>query len=98
MYLNVNNRRVSYDGTHFDNFQTEHIPQEIKRLIGNKNIITNIYRIQVYHSIMYGYFCIGLIDFILKSKCLLDYAYLFSPNDYKKNYKIILKYFQYLKS
>ena len=28
----------------------------------------NIYRIQAYDSIMYGCFCIGFIDFILKSK------------------------------
>ena len=27
-------------------------------------------------------------------KTLLDYANLFSPNDYKKNYKIIYKYFK----
>ena len=43
---------------------------------------------------MCGYFCIGLIDFMLKGKSLLGYTNLFSPNDYKKNDKIILKYFQ----
>ena len=43
---------------------------------------------------MCGYFCIGVIDFILKGKSLLDYTNLFSPNDYEKNDKIILKYFQ----
>ena len=42
---------------------------------------------------MCGYYCIGFIDFMLKSKSLLDYANLFSPNEYKKNDKIILKYF-----
>ena len=42
---------------------------------------------------MCGYFCIGLIDFMLKEKILLDYTDLFSPSDYKKNDKIILKYF-----
>ena len=31
---------------------------------------------------------------MLKGKSLLDYANLFSPNDDKKNEKIILKYFQ----
>ena len=60
----------------------------------NKNIITNIYRIQAYNWIMCEYFCIGFIDFMLKSKSLLDYTNLFSPNDYQKNDKIILKYFQ----
>ena len=43
---------------------------------------------------MCGYFCIGFIDFMLKGKSLLDYTKLFSPNDYEKNDKIILKYFQ----
>ena len=43
---------------------------------------------------MYGYFCIGFIDFILKSKRLIEYTNLFSTNDYENNDKIILKYFQ----
>ena len=34
---------------------------------------------------MCAYFCIGFIDFMLKGKGLLEYANLFSPNDYKKN-------------
>ena len=46
---------------------------------------------------MRGYFCIGFIDFMLNGKNLLDYTNLFSPNDYEKNDKIILKYFQELK-
>ena len=29
----------------FDAFGAEHIPQEIKKTIGTKNIITNIYKI-----------------------------------------------------
>ena len=79
--------------TYFDSFGVEHISKEIINSIGNKNVRTNIYRIQAYHSIMCGYFCIRFIDFILKSKSLLDYANLFSPNDYEKNDKIILKIF-----
>ena len=43
---------------------------------------------------MCGYFCIGFIDFMLKGKSLLAHTNLFSPNEYKKNEKIILKYFQ----
>ena len=31
---------------YFDSFGIEHIPKEIKKFLGNKNIITNIYRIQ----------------------------------------------------
>ena len=33
------------------------------------------------------------IDFMFKSKSLLDYTNLFSPSDYEKNDKIILRYF-----
>ena len=79
---------------YFDSFGVEHIPKEIKKFIGNKNIITNIYRIQAYDSIMCGYFCTGFIDFMPKGKSLLDCTNLFSPNEYEKNDKIILKYFQ----
>ena len=43
---------------------------------------------------MCGYFCIGYINFILKGRSLLEYANLFSPSNYEKNDKIILKYFQ----
>ena len=43
---------------------------------------------------MCGCFCIGFIGFMLKDKSLLEYTNLFSPNEYKKNNKIILKYFQ----
>ena len=79
---------------YFDSFGVKHIAKEIKKFIENKNIITNIYRIQAYNSLMCGCFCIGFIEFMLNGKSLLDYTNLFSPNDYEKNDKIILKYFQ----
>ena len=79
---------------HFDILGVEHTLKEIKKFIGNKNIITNIYRIQVYFSIMCEYFCTGFTNFILKSKSLLDYTNSFSPNKHEKNDRIILKYFQ----
>ena len=66
----------------------------IKRFIRNKNIITNVYKIQAYDLIMRRYFCIGFFDFMLKGKSLLDYKNFFFPNGYEKNDKIILKYFQ----
>ena len=69
LYVNDNNNAIS-----FDSFGVKHIPKEIKKFIGNKNMITNIYLIQAYDSIMCGYFCIRFIDFILKHKSLLDYA------------------------
>ena len=56
--------------------------------------MTNIYRIQAYDSIICRYCCIGFIDFMLKGKSILEYTNLFSPNEYKKNDKIILKYIQ----
>ena len=54
--------------TYFDNFGVEHIPEEIKTIIGNKNIKTNIFKIQAYDLIMCEYFCIGFIDFVLARK------------------------------
>ena len=44
---------------------------------------------------MCGYFCIGFIDFMLKGKSLLEYTILFSRNDYEKNDRTTLKYFQW---
>ena len=58
------------DVTYFDSFGVEHIPKEIRTFISNKNIKTNIFRIQVYYSIMCGYFYIGFIDFMLAGKTL----------------------------
>ena len=87
--LYVNNKTVTY----FDSFGVEHIPKEIMKLIGNKNIVTNILRIQAYDSIMYGYFCIGVIDFMFNGNSLTDFTNLFSPNYFKKKDNIILNYF-----
>ena len=88
MYINKNSV------TYFDSFEVEHIPKETKALIDRSlSITTNIFRIQVYDSIMCGYFCIGFIDFMLAGKTLTEYTNLFSPNNFKKNDDIILKYF-----
>ena len=59
---------------YFVSFGVEYIPNEIRKFIGNKNIIANIYRIQAYDSVMY--------------------TNLFFPNEFTKNDKIILRYFQ----
>ena len=66
---------------------------EIMKFIHNKNIITNIFKIQAYDSIMCGYFCIGFINFMFKGNSLTDFTNLFSPNDFRKNNDIILDYF-----
>ena len=88
--LYVNDDNVMY----VDSFGVKHMFKEIKKIIGNKNITANIYRIQAYSSIMCEYFCINFIDFMLKGKSLLDYTNLFSPNEYEKNDRIILEFFQ----
>ena len=75
--------------TYFDSFGIKHNLKEIEKFIGNRNIKTNIYRIQANDSVMGGYFCLGFIDFILKSESLLHYINLFPPNEYIKNDKII---------
>ena len=84
---------LNNDVTYFDSFGVEHIPKEIKTFIGNKIIKTNFFRIQVYDSIMCGYFCIGFIDFMLAGKTLTEFTNLFSPNNFKRNDDIILNYF-----
>ena len=38
---------------------------------------TNIYRIQAYDSVIYGYFCVGVIDITLKGKSLTGLLLLF---------------------
>ena len=76
--LYVHNNNVTY----FDSFGVEHIPKEIRTFIGNKNIKTNIFRIQAYDSIMCEYFCIRFIDFILAGKTFTEFKNLFSPNDF----------------
>ena len=88
--LYVNAENVTY----FDSFGVEYIPKEIKKFIGNKHIIANVYRIQSYNSIIWEYFYIGFIDLMLKGKCLLEFKNLSFPDKFKKNDKIILKYFQ----
>ena len=93
----INLDEYEYTGTHwialfvktneaiyFDSFGIEHITKEINKFVGNKNIKSNIFRIQAYDSIMCGYFCIEFINYMLKGKKLLDYTNLFFPNDLKK--------------
>ena len=95
--LYVKNHNITY----FDSFGVEHIPKKIKAFINrpsssasqNRNIKTNLFRIQANDSIMCGYFCIRFINFMLKGKSLTEYTNLFSPSDFTKNDNIILNYF-----
>ena len=77
----VNNKNMVY----FSSFDVKHILKEITKIIGNKNIITNIYRIQACDQIKCRYFYIGLNNFMLKGQSLLDDTNLFFPNKYDKN-------------
>ena len=44
--------------------------------------------------IMCGFYCIAFIEYMLAGKTLLNYTNLFSPNNYKKDDKLIYKYFK----
>ena len=80
---------------YFDSFGVEHVPEEIKKFLRNKNIIANIFLIQANNSVLCGYFCIGVIDFMLAGKKLSDFTNILSPYDFKKNDNIILGYFKH---
>ena len=79
---------------YFDSFGVEHIPEEIKEFIGNKNIKANIFRVQANNLIMCGYFCIGFIDFMFANKKLSDFTSFFFLMTLKRNEGIILSYFK----
>ena len=80
--------------SYFDSILIEYIQEEIKKILGNKSISTNTYRIQAYDSIKCGNFCLDLIAFMMNSRILLDYTNLVSPNEYEKSNKMILKCFE----
>ena len=90
------------EAIYFDSFGIEHIPKEINKFIRSKelghvvrnDIKSNIFRTKAYNSIMCGYFCIEFINYMLKGKTLLDYTNLFSPNDFKKNDRVIKRIFK----
>ena len=87
--LDVSNKCI-----YFDSFSVEYIPDEIKKFIGNKETTSNIFRLQAYDSIMFGYFCLAFIDFMFASKTLLQFTNLFSPYDFKKNDEIVEEMFE----
>ena len=89
--LSCNRSEIVY----LDSFGIEHVPQEIKEFVENKNIIAHIFRVQANNSIMCGYFCIGFIDFMLADKKVTDFTNMFSPYDFEKNDNIILSYVKY---
>ena len=60
--------------TYFDSFSVKHIPKEI--FIDKSIVVTNIFRIQSYDSVMCGYFWIGFADFMFAGKTLTDFPFL----------------------
>ena len=48
--------------------------KKLKHLLRIKNIIANIFRVQANNSVMHGYFCIGLIYFMVAGKKLTDFT------------------------
>ena len=52
----------------FNSFGVEHVPEEIEKFLGNRNLVANIFRVQANNSVTCGYFCIGFIDYMLAGK------------------------------
>ena len=73
----------------FNSFGVEHVPEESKEFIGNKNIKTNIFRVQANNLIKWGYFCIGFIEFMLAGKTVISFMSFFSLHDFEKSDSII---------
>ena len=68
---------------YFDSFGVEHVPEDIKEFIGNKNM-ANIFLVQAENLVMCGYLCIGFINFMLAGKLLTDFPNFIFLHDFKK--------------
>ena len=88
--LCILNNKVTY----FESFSVEHIPITIKHFISNKNMQTNIFRMQADDFVMCGYFYIGFADHKLNGKGLTDFTTFFLPINFKKNDDIISNRFK----
>ena len=42
---------------YFNSFGVEHVPEEVKEFVEDKNIKADIFRVQANDSVMCGYFC-----------------------------------------
>ena len=79
---------------YFNSFGFQYIPTVVLNKIRDKSVTQNIFRIQDNESIMYAFFCIAFIEYMLAEETVLEYTNLFSSNYYKKNVKIMYKYFK----
>ena len=79
---------------YFDSFGVEHVREEIKEFVRNKNIKANIFRVHGNNSVMCRYFCIGFITFMVAGAKLTDFTMILSPHAFKENDDLILSYFK----
>ena len=75
---------LNNNATYFDSFGVEHTPKEVKMFIDKYIVVTNIFRIQAYNSVMCGYFWIRFIDFMLVGKTLTPLQIFFPRNNLKE--------------
>ena len=95
MNLNDKNSKGTYWVSFFINTNTAlYFDSFGKSKIKDKSITHNVFRIRDNESIMCGFYCIAFIYYMLARNLVFDYTNLFSPNDPKKNDKIIYKYFR----
>ena len=66
--LHVKDNKNNDEVTYYDSFGVEYLSEEVTKFIGNKNIKSNIFRVQSYDLVICGYFCIGFIYFMLAGK------------------------------
>ena len=64
-----------HNTTYFGSFGVEHIPKQVKIFIDKSIVTENVFSIQVYDSIMCGYFSIRFIDFIFEGKTLTNFSF-----------------------
>ena len=58
------NNNINY----FDSFGLKHIPKEFKIFVDKSIVVTNIFRIQAYDSLMCGYSVLNLLILCLQAK------------------------------
>ena len=79
---------------YFDSFGVDPPEEILKKLLDvHKKMIMNTYRIQALNSENCGFFCIYVIDNLLKGRSFISISTDFDPNDFEKNDKKIKNYY-----
>ena len=68
--------------------------KKVLNKVKDKSIAHSIFRTQSYNGMICRFYCMAFKEHMIAGKNLLDYTNSFSLQDYKKNEKIIYKYFQ----